>query len=143
MKQKSFIHKMCPLLFFLSSQVFNSMLNRMLFIRQKVFHSHRGIWSFVYMQTCIRDSQKQPLEVFHGVLKNFAKFTGKYLCQSPFFKSVFFNSVYPSSSSNLENNGSLQLFLINRLWHRWFPVNFAKFLRTPFLQNTFGQHCQH
>ena len=23
------------------------------------------------------------------------------------------------------------------LWHRWFPVNFAKFLRTPFLQNTF------
>ena len=23
-----------------------------------------------------------------------------------------------------------------RLWHRCFPVNFAKFLRTPFLQNT-------
>ena len=38
-------------------------------------------------------------------------------------------------------------FLINRrlatllkksLWHRCFPVNFAKFLRTPFLQNTSG-----
>ena len=27
--------------------------------------------------------------------------------------------------------------LKNRLWHRCFPVNFAKFLRTPFLQNTF------
>ena len=26
-----------------------------------------------------------------------------------------------------------------RLWHRSFPVNFVKFLRTPFLQNTSGQ----
>ena len=25
------------------------------------------------------------------------------------------------------------------LWHRCFPVNFAKFLRTPFLQNTPGR----
>ena len=25
--------------------------------------------------------------------------------------------------------------LKKRLWHRWFPVNFAKFLRTSFLQN--------
>ena len=25
------------------------------------------------------------------------------------------------------------------LWHRCFPVNFAKFLRTPFLQNTSGR----
>ena len=28
--------------------------------------------------------------------------------------------------------------LKKRLWHRCFPVNFAKFLRTSFLQNTFG-----
>ena len=27
-------------------------------------------------------------------------------------------------------------FLKNRLWHSCFPVNFAKFIRTPFLQNT-------
>ena len=26
-----------------------------------------------------------------------------------------------------------------RLWHRYFPVNCAKFLRTPFLQNTSGR----
>ena len=26
-----------------------------------------------------------------------------------------------------------------RLWHRCFPVNFVKFLRTPFLQNTPGR----
>ena len=28
--------------------------------------------------------------------------------------------------------------LKNSLWHRWFPVNFAKFLRTCFLENTSG-----
>ena len=28
--------------------------------------------------------------------------------------------------------------LKNRLWHRCFPVNFAKFFRIPFLQNTSG-----
>ena len=35
--------------------------------------------------------QKQLPEVFHkkGVLKNFAKFTGKHLCQSLFFKKNF------------------------------------------------------
>ena len=53
-------------------------------------------------------SRSRP-EVFceKGVLRNFAKFTGKHLCQ--------------------------------RLWHRCFPVNFAKFLRTFFLQNTSGR----
>ena len=29
--------------------------------------------------------------------------------------------------------------LKKRLWQRCFPVNFAKFLRTPFLQNTSGR----
>ena len=35
-------------------------------------------------------NQKQPPEVFYkkGVLKNFAKFTGKHLCQSLFFNKV-------------------------------------------------------
>ena len=41
-----------------------------------------------------------------GVLRNFAKFTGKHLRQI--------------------------LFLKKRLWHKCFPVNLAKFLRTPF-----------
>ena len=30
-------------------------------------------------------------------------------------------------------------FIKKRLWHRCFPVNFAKFLRTPFSQNTSGR----
>ena len=29
-------------------------------------------------------------------------------------------------------------FLIKRLWDRWFPVNYAKFLRTLFLKNNSG-----
>ena len=49
-------------------------------------------------------------EVFwkKGVLRNFAKFTGKHLCQSLFFNKVA--GLRPGC----------------------FPVNFTKFLRTPF-----------
>ena len=53
------------------------------------------------------------------VLKNFAKFAGKHLCQSLFLNKVA--SLRPGTS------------LKNRLWRRYFPVNFAKFLRTHFL----------
>ena len=65
--------------------------------------------------------QKKPLEVFFkkNVLKNFAKFTGKHLCQS-----LFCNKVAGCQPANL---------LKKRLWHWCFPMNFTKFLRTPFL----------
>ena len=33
--------------------------------------------------------------------------------------------------------------LNKRLWHRCFPINFVKFLRTPFLQNTSGRLLLH
>ena len=70
-------------------------------------------------------SSHQRCSVRKGILRNFAKFTGKHLCQS-----LFFNKVAGLSPATL---------LKKRLWHRCFPVNFAKFLRTPFLQNTSGQ----
>ena len=57
-----------------------------------------------------------------GVLRNFTKFTGKHL-----YHSLFFNKVTGLSPTTL---------LKNRPWHSYFPVNFVKFLRTPFLQNT-------
>ena len=60
-----------------------------------------------------------------GVLNNFIKFTGKYLCQS-----LFFNKVAGLRPTTL---------LKKRLWHRCFLVNFAKFLRRSFLQNTSGR----
>ena len=53
-----------------------------------------------------------------GVLRNFTKFTGKHLCQS-----FFFNKVAGLRPATL---------LKKRLWHRCFPVNFAKFPRTSF-----------
>ena len=55
-------------------------------------------------------------EVFFkkSVLRNYVKFTGKHLCQSLFFNKVT----------------GLRL-LTKRPWHRRFPFNFAKFLRTP------------
>ena len=55
-----------------------------------------------------------------GVLRNFAKFTRKHLCESLFL----INKVACLS---------LQFYLKKRLWHRCFPVNCANFLRTPFL----------
>ena len=65
--------------------------------------------------SCCCNNQKQPPEVFYkkGVLKNFAKFTGKSLHQS-----LFFNKVVGFRPETL---------LKKRLWHRSFPVNFAKF----------------
>ena len=56
------------------------------------------------------------------VLRDFAKFTGKHLRQS-----FFFNKVAGLRPTTL---------LKKSLWRRCFPVNFAKFLRTPFTQNT-------
>ena len=69
----------------------------------------------------------QPPEMFckKSVLGNFAKFTGTHLCQS-----LFFNKVAALKPATL---------LKKRLWHRCFPVNFAKFLRIPFLKNTSGR----
>ena len=63
-------------------------------------------------------------EVFckKGVLRNFATFTGKHLCQS-----LYFNKVAGLKPATL---------LKKRFWHRCFSVNFVKFLRTLFLYTT-------
>ena len=57
------------------------------------------------------------------VLTNFTKLTEKHLC-----KSLFFNKVADLRPATL---------LKKKLWHRGFPVNFAKRLRTSFLQSTY------
>ena len=67
----------------------------------------------------------QRCSVKKGILRNFAKFTGKHLCQS-----LFLNKVAVLGPETLFKK---------RLWHRCcFPVNFVKFLRNLFLQNTSG-----
>ena len=69
-------------------------------------------------------SSQQWCFVRKGILRNFTKFTGKHLCQGLFFNIV----VGPRPATLLKK----------RLWHKCFPVDFVKFPRTSFLQNTSG-----
>ena len=69
-------------------------------------------------------SSHRGCSVLKGVFKNFAKFTGKHMCQSLFFNKVV--GFRPGT------------FLKKRLWHKCFLVNFERILRTPFLHNTSG-----
>ena len=77
------------------------------------------------LQFIYANSRSSPPKVFckKGVLRNFAEFTGKYLCQSLFSNNV--TGLRPTT------------LLKKRLWHKCFPVNFAKFLRTPFFTEHF------
>ena len=59
-----------------------------------------------------------------SVLRNFAKFTEKHLCLS-----LYFNKVAGQACNFIKIETLAQVF----------PVNFAKFLRTPFSQNTSGR----
>ena len=70
----------------------------------------------IFPQTKSRSSH-QSCSMYKGVLRNFTKFTGKHLYESLFFKKV----------AGLRHRTLLK----KRLWHRCFPVNFVKFLRTP------------
>ena len=54
------------------------------------------------------------------------------LCQ--FYQRFWIN---PGKHSFFFNKDAT--LLKKRIWYRCFPVNFAKFLRTPFLQNIFGR----
>ena len=77
--------------------------------------------SIIYHQ--IKISKRYNEQVFNktAVLKNFAKFTKKHLRWGLF----------------LNKNAGLQSwnFTKKRLQHRYFPMNIAKFLRTPVLEN--------
>ena len=84
------------------------------------FFPSTGFWNqrkVYYFEAFTRSSRP---EVFckKGFLRNFAKFTGKHLCQR-----LFFNKVAVLRPATLSKK---------RLWHRCFPVNFVEFLRTSF-----------
>ena len=74
---------------------------------------HANLQSLLHSVVTIEWIKSSRPKVFH--LENFAKRTGKHLCQSLIFNKV-----------------------ADRLWLRCFPVNFMKFSRTSFLQNTSG-----
>ena len=75
----------------------------------------KSIYAKGYKWNIYRSSH-QRCSVRKGVFRNFAKFTVKYLCQS-----LFFNKVAGLRPATL---------LKKSVWHRCFPVNFNKFLRT-------------
>ena len=72
-------------------------------------------------QAFLYRSSHRRCSVKKSVLRNFAKFT----CQSLFF--------------NVGAGLRPTTLLKKSLWHRYFSVNLAKFLRTPFLQNDSGR----
>ena len=67
-----------------------------------------NLFLLVYHSFLLQKQSPRGL-LLKGVLRNFAKFTGKHLCLRP------------------------ATLLKKRAWHRCFPVNFAKFPRMPFL----------
>ena len=81
---------------------------RCLFVWYLAQQSIKNNQLFSGVKTTGIKSSHQRCSAKKGVLKNFAKFTGKHLR-----RSLFFNKVAGAA------------------WHRCFPVNFAKFLRTP------------
>ena len=72
---------------------------------------------FTSVDTAIIRSSHRRCSLRKTVLRNFTNFTEKHLCQISFF-------LRPAT------------LLKKRLWHRCYPMNFVKFLRTSFSQNT-------
>ena len=81
-----------------------------------------------YYHSHLKLHAKQPQEVLYknSVLKNIAKFTVKTGTLLPV--SLLYSFIV-----------SLITLLKGRFCHRCLPVNFAKFPRLPFLQNTSGR----
>ena len=73
----------------------------------------------IFQDSFITNAISSHADVFciKDVLKNFAKFTRKHLCQSLSF--------YKVAGLSLE-------ILAQRFWYRYFPVNFAEILKNTF-----------
>ena len=63
------------------------------------------------------------------------------VCKKVFLEVSKIHRKRPVPESLFNKVASLRpaTLLKKRLWHRCFPVNFVKFLTTPFLQNTSGR----
>ena len=100
----------------LQRKVCNFIIRKRLHYYCEVFKNtdfEKHLWAAACENQHLSDKfRSSRTEVFckKGVLRTFAKFTVKHLCQSLLFNKV----------AGL------------RLWHRCFPVNFVKFLRPSF-----------
>ena len=75
--------------------------------------------------TLLKRDSSDICEIFKNTLQKQPKFTGKRLCQIRVFNKVA--GLRPAT------------LLKKKLYHKCFPVNFLKFLRTPFSQKSSGQ----
>ena len=77
---------------------------------------------------CIHRSNRLRLSIIKDIIRNFSKFIREIPArESLFLKKLQIWGVRPP------------IWFKKRLWRRCFPVNFAKFLRIPFSQNTSGR----
>ena len=97
--------------------IFNGVFQKFISTDRQIFNISNKVISMI-----IHRSSHRRCSVRKGFLRNCLKVTGKYLCQSLYFNKV----------------GSATV-LKKRLRRRCFPIDFAKFLRTVFLQNTSGR----
>ena len=74
---------------------------------------------FIRLNIKIRNKVHQKCSETKGVLRNFSKFTETLVPDLFLNKVAGLNRLRPAT------------ILKKRLWHRCFPVNFEKFLRTP------------
>ena len=90
-----------------------------IFLDERVHHEYFSMKKFYLKNTFLTaEAVVRRCSKKTGVLRNFAKFTGKHLRHR-----VFLNKVAGLRSATL---------LKKSLQHGCFPVNFAKFLRTLF-----------
>ena len=86
----------------------------------------------------------RPEMFLKRVLKICSKFTGEHPCQATLLQSHFGMGVLLQTCCIFLEQLFLRTpldgcVLKKRLWHWCFPMNFAKFSRTPFLQTTSGR----
>ena len=91
-------------------------------------------WAEAFVQTW--EAAVWVCSVKKDVLKNFAKFTGKQVCWSLFLINLQTLYSLGNHQKTYDFKGNRRSkTLVKRLQHRCFPVNIAKFLRTPILKN--------
>ena len=100
-----------------------------------IFHGHCTDFTyFTEFSVIFLESYPKTLSMWNGYI--FRALTGRFSA-----KKVFLEILQNSQGNNCAGDPflikvaglRLATLLIKRLWHRCFPVNFAIFLRTPFL----------
>ena len=96
---------------------------------------------FLLMRNITRWMLDTEVKVFHESISYFMKWPWNCISWNALKEKFHSVSFLLEILQNLqENTCSIVSFLIKRkLWHKCFPLNFAKFLRTLFLQNTSGR----